>query len=279
MAGSWRLLLDGAAPGPFNMGVDEALLTSAIRDGTPSLRFYAWQGPWLSLGYAQGLEAEQARRLRAAGVGWVRRVTGGRAVLHGSDLTYSIVAREDELPSGVQASYAVVAEALLAALWSLGVSATRSPSGSSSPGSAVFDCFEEPASEEICLAGKKLSGSAQRRVSGAFLQHGSIRLAPDPERVVRAVVPDRPALGGTSLSEEGAPVSREALQGACCEALARLVGASFVRSSLSVTELRQARSRGSEPSTISVREEDEDEGFASLDSPVGPPQESPSSTR
>ena len=123
MAGPWRLLLDGAAPGPFNMGVDEALLASAIRDGTPSLRFYAWQGSWLSLGYAQVLDAAQASRLRAAGVGWVRRVTGGRAVLHGSDLTYSMAAREDALPSGVRASYTVVADALLGALRSLGVSA------------------------------------------------------------------------------------------------------------------------------------------------------------
>ena len=279
MAGSWRLLLDGAAPGPFNMGVDEALLATAIRDGTPSLRFYAWQGPWLSLGYAQARDALQARRLRAAGVGWVRRVTGGRAVLHGSDLTYSIAAREDELPRGVRASYALVAEALLDALRSLGVPAARSPSESTAPGTSVFDCFQEPAPEEICLAGKKLSGSAQRRVSGAFLQHGSIRLAPDPEHAVRAVVPGRPALGGTSLVEEGAPVSREALQEACCEALAGLVGVSLVRCSLSAAELREARSRGSEPATVSDCEEGEDAGPASLDSPAGPPQESPSSIR
>lgn len=276
MAGPWRLLLDGAAPGPFNMGVDEALLATAIRDGTSSLRFYAWQGPWLSLGYAQGLEADQVHRLQAAGVGWVRRVTGGRAVLHGSDLTYSIVAREDQLPSGVRASYAVVAEALLDALHSLGVSATRSPPGSAAPGSSVFDCFQEPAPEEICLAGKKLSGSAQRRVGGAFLQHGSIRLAPDPEDAVRAVVAGGAALGGTSLAEEGVPVAREALQGACCEALEGLLGASLVRSSLGAVELQQARSRGSEPPAVSTREEDEGEAQVSLDPSAGAPQESPS---
>ena len=61
------------------MGVDEALLSSAILAGTPSLRFYGWTGPWLSLGYAQPLEPAQVRQLEAAGVGWVRRVTGGRA--------------------------------------------------------------------------------------------------------------------------------------------------------------------------------------------------------
>ena len=70
------------------MGVDEALLASAVRAGTTSLRLYGWAGPWLSLGYAQPLEPEHARQLEAAGVGWVRRVTGGRAVLHGADLTY-----------------------------------------------------------------------------------------------------------------------------------------------------------------------------------------------
>ena len=183
------------------------------------------------------------------------------------------------MPNGVRASYAAVAEALLVALHSLGVPVTRSPSGSAAPGAGVFDCFQEPAPEEICLAGKKLSGSAQRRAGGAFLQHGSIRLAPDPERAVGAVVPGRSALGGTSLAEEGMAISRRALQEACCEALAGPLGASFERSSLSAQELREAQARGSEPPALSGREEDEDPGRETLEPWAGPPQESPSSTR
>ncbi len=247
MAGPWRLLVDGDSSGPFNMGVDEALLQAAIQEGTASLRFYGWTGPWLSLGYAQPLDPEQARRLEAAGVGWVRRVTGGRAVLHGADLTYAIAAPEDVLPAGVRASYGIVADALLEALQGLGVPATRSHSGASAPGASVFDCFQGPAADEICLAGKKLSGSAQRRVGGAFLQHGSIRLAPDPRDAVSAVVPGRGALGGTSLAEEGASVSREALERGCARALSRRVGAPFEPSSLRPGELARARARGPEP--------------------------------
>ena len=76
------------------MGVDEALLASAVHTGRPSLRFYRWQGPWLSLGYGQSLSEVRAERCRAAGVGWVRRVTGGLAVLHGADLTYTVAAPE-----------------------------------------------------------------------------------------------------------------------------------------------------------------------------------------
>lgn len=243
----WRLLLDGDASGPLNMGADEALLSTAIRDGTASLRFYTWAGPWLSLGYAQPLEAAQAKRLRAAGVGWVRRVTGGRAVLHGADLTYSIAAPQDVVPAGLRASYGVVAEALLAALQELGVPATCSDSGAAAPGAHVFDCFQEPAADEICLGGKKLSGSAQRRVGRAFLQHGSIRLVADPPDAVRAVAPGRDSLGGTSLAEQGTPISREVLEGACVRALSQLLGASLESSSLRPEELMRARARGLEP--------------------------------
>ena len=260
------------------MGVDEALLASAIQHGTPSLRFYGWAGPWLSLGYAQPLEPEQARQLEAAGVGWVRRVTGGRAVLHGADLTYSIAAPEDALPAGLRASYGVVADALLEALQSLGVPATRSDAGARAPAASVFDCFQEPAADEICLAGKKLSGSAQRRVGRALLQHGSIRLAPDSPDAVRAVAQGRGALAGTSLAEAEAPLSREALEAACARAFSRRLGAPLEPSSLSPGEVKGARARGPEPPP-SVRHPDAEASGIPLDSWGRPPQESPSSIR
>ena len=92
-----------SSSGPFNMGLDEALLRTAVGTGVPCLRFYTWEGPWLSLGYAQPLEAERRAALAGAGVGFVRRVTGGKAVLHGADLTYSVAAPDGVLantPSG-----------------------------------------------------------------------------------------------------------------------------------------------------------------------------------
>jgi lipoate-protein ligase A len=229
------------------MGVDEALFATARATGIPSLRFYGWTGPWLSLGYAQTLADDHLARLAEAGVGCVRRVTGGRAVLHGADLTYAIAAPEGVLPPGVRASYGVVADALLGALARLGVTATRSHASAPAAGKAVFDCFAQPAADEICLGERKLSGSAQRRVGGALLQHGSIRLSADPERVARAATPDGRGLGGTSLAESGHPVSRAALERACLAAFADALGAHFELAELEPGEVARVLRRGLEP--------------------------------
>jgi lipoate-protein ligase A len=233
------------------MGVDEAMLSTAIASGLPTLRFYGWDGPWLSVGYAQPFDARQQRPLREAGVGFVRRATGGRAVLHGADLTYSIAAPEGVLPDGVRESYGAVADALLRALGDLGVRAYRSDPQSQAPGQGVFDCFARPAADEICVGGKKLSGSAQRRVGGALLQHGSIRIGPDPVDAVSAVAPGRRGLGGTSLLESGFSVSRPELQAACLRAFEDLLGDRFEPGELTPQESRIARLRGPEPASQS----------------------------
>jgi lipoate-protein ligase A len=236
----WRLITHEAAHGAWNMGVDEALLATAIRTGRPSLRFYRWQGPWLSLGYGQGLDRERVAACNRAGVGVVRRVTGGRAVLHGSDLTYSLAAREGQLPPGLMASYELVAEILIQALEVLGVEAVASGTlprqGQTlqqrfqvDPERAVdrsseagFDCFARPANREICVAGQKLAGSAQRRAKGGILQHGSIRLAADPPAARRASSLD--GAGATSLAELGVDSTPEVLRVACIEAFERTLG-------------------------------------------------------
>jgi len=221
------------------MGVDEALLASAVRTGRSSLRFYRWQGPWLSLGYGQILDRGRIEACCRAGVGVVRRITGGRAVLHGSDVTYALAAREDQLPAGLMASYELVAGILIRALESLGVEAAASPLPSrwenfphrfpAGPKSAVglsmrgdFDCFARPASREICVGGRKLVGSAQRRAKGGILQHGSIRLAPDPPEARWAT--SLSGTGATSLMELGVNSDPEVLQTACVEAFEQALG-------------------------------------------------------
>jgi lipoate-protein ligase A len=257
MAVAWRLLtgsepsrtgaLTGPFDGPFNMGVDEALLQTAVESGTPSLRFYTWQGPWLSVGYAQRVVDAERSRLAAAGVGLVRRATGGRAVLHGQDLTYAIAAPDGVLPEGVRDSYRAVADALLEALATLGVPVRRSGPDARAPGAGVFDCFVQPAADEICLGGRKLSGSAQRRVTGGFLQHGSIRLAPDPAAAVAAVMAGKGGPGGTSLQEEGHPLSPRALLEAILDAFEKSLGVVLEPAPLTRAERERARSRGFEP--------------------------------
>jgi lipoate-protein ligase A len=238
VARRWRLLIDGA-------GVDEALLASARSGGPPTLRLYGWDAPWLSLGYAQRWQVGLRERCARAGVGLVRRVTGGRAVLHGADLTYAVAAPESALPDGLRATYALLASALLDALAELGVRAERSRAPGASASDRAFDCFSAPAAEELCAAGRKLVGSAQRRGGGGVLQHGSLRLAPDPP-LARAAAG---LVGGsaTSLRELGCLAPLETVREHIADALSRHLGVAFERGVLSPLEATWAADRGEDP--------------------------------
>jgi lipoate-protein ligase A len=236
----WRLLQDAAAGGAWNMGVDEALLASAAAGGPPTLRLYAWQGAWLSLGYAQVLAPARQQACREAGVHWVRRASGGAAVLHGQDLTYAVAAPARLLPGGLYESYALLAEGVRLALVALGVAAQPGPGPEGPRG---FDCFAAPAGHELCVDGRKLVGSAQRRAGGALLQHGSLRLRPDPPAARAAA-----DLGaGTSLREVGCEAGLEAVCQSLETGLARALGVAFQPGRLTPEEARKAASRGSHP--------------------------------
>ena len=243
MARPWRLLIDGSASGPYNMGVDEALLETALRDGRPSVRFYSWRGPWLSLGYGQPRSAKRAST--PLGVGVVRRSTGGRAVLHGGDLTYALAAPASLLPDGLRPTYALIAAAVLAALGDLGVVAERIAAPLIAAGDSEFDCFAAPATDELCVGGRKLVGSAQRRVGGGVLQHGSIRVTPDLPWV-------RAALGlgdgaATSLAELQCTASLDDLRRACIRSFGEALDARFEPAGLGDGEILRARARGVDP--------------------------------
>jgi lipoate-protein ligase A len=236
VSAGFRLLRDGAGDGPWNMAVDALLLERAIR-GASTLRLYTWRGAWLSLGHAQRLARPRRDACRDAGVGVVRRITGGRAVLHGADLTYALAAPAAALPAGLEASYALVTDVLLAALRSLGIAAVRS--GTAGPAQRRgFDCFADPAPEEICAAGRKLCGSAQRRARGALLQHGSLRLHADPARMRAA------ALGAadpaTSLAELGFEGEVAAVEEACIAAFEAALGP-LMKAALGPAERDRAR--------------------------------------
>jgi lipoate-protein ligase A len=164
-------------------------------------------------------------------------------VLHGADLTYAVAAPESGLPAGLEPSYALLADALEAALRGLGVAVDRAPAVRAGVGS--FDCFAAPAGHELCAGGRKLVGSAQRRSGGGILQHGSIRLAPDPEAARRAT-----GLGGeaaTSLAELGVVCDAGRVGAALAEALAERLGAALEPDSLDPVERRLASVRGESP--------------------------------
>ncbi|MDA8335800.1 MAG: biotin/lipoate A/B protein ligase family protein [Peptococcaceae bacterium] len=196
MAGTgetWRLLDSGPGDGVRNMAVDEALLLEHAAGRTlPTLRFYRWDPPALSIGHFQPVRGEVNRdRLTQEGFGLVRRLTGGRAVLHRADLTYSVVVGEALLSGSVLETYRLLSAGLLAGLRLLGVEAElagEKPGGGTDPA-----CFAVPSSYELLAGGRKLVGSAQVRRKNTILQHGSLLLDFDPRLLARVTGPDEQA--------------------------------------------------------------------------------------
>ena len=181
---SWRVLVDEPLPGAVNMARDHALAARA-RPGAGTLRFYRWRPATLSFGRNEPV-ADRYRELlrRRPAMGAVRRPTGGRAVLHDREMTYSAV-----LPAraagGLRPAYRRINEALVVGLRRLGVDAARAAGRARNPGSGP--CFLQPAEGEVVVGERKLVGSAQARIGGAFLQHGSLLLATNQ----RALFADR----------------------------------------------------------------------------------------
>ncbi len=173
------------------MAADMALL-QAVGAGltAPVLRLYAWSPPCLSLGYGQHVSEADRGRLAALGWGIVRRPTGGRAILHTDELTYSVALPADHpLAAGsVVESYRRLSAALLAALALLGAAPRAEPKQGDDTHPEGPVCFEVPSHYEITVGGRKLVGSAQVRRSGGVLQHGSLPLTGDLARICDGLV-------------------------------------------------------------------------------------------
>lgn len=169
------------------MAVDQVLFEGVQAGAPPVLRFYRWQPACLSFGRNQrALGLYDGELARSRGIDVVRRPTGGLAVLHHGELTYSVIAPVRAL-GGPRAAYLRINQALVAALQSLGVAAAiGSDQRAHVPHpDAVHPCFERPAPGEVVAAGRKLVGSAQRVERHTLLQHGSILLEGDQGDVVR----------------------------------------------------------------------------------------------
>jgi lipoate---protein ligase len=240
-------LIDSSAlpgiPGALNMGIDEALLGSVSRlEAAPTLRLYTWSPPCVTVGYFQSLEDEvDLEACRALGVDAVRRLTGGGAVFHDAELTYSIILPlgHELAPDDILESYRRICSGLVAGLSRLGVEASFEPLN------------------DIAAGGKKLSGNAQTRRVSCLLQHGTILLDSDPERMfallkvpaeklkgkliedVRARVTSLRSLLGRSV---GAAEAAAALRLGCAEAW----GAELAEGQLSAAEEEEARRLASE---------------------------------
>lgn len=180
----WRYLEDDSKSAAWNMAVDEAILTLYPTLKRPTLRLYGWQTPTLSLGYFQPLEDVNLEASQQAGIEMVRRPTGGRAVLHHKEVTYSVVAGLDVFPGGVSASYRQLSDGLIDTMERLGLKAQLQRSHTRQPSSV---CFDTPSFAELTVNGKKVCGSAQTRTKHALLQHGAIPLEFDWERMAIAL--------------------------------------------------------------------------------------------
>lgn len=172
---SARLLIDPPLSGVRNMAIDEALLDSAAAGGPFTLRLYRWREATISTGYFQRNSPEVARGGRFAGLPVVRRLSGGGAILHHHELTYSVTAPPDHpLAKEPGLLYAAAHAAMRAALREQGVPVEFR--GSSHEGDKTFLCFSRGDRRDLVALGQKVLGSAQRRRHGAVLQHGSLLL-------------------------------------------------------------------------------------------------------
>jgi lipoate-protein ligase A len=242
---NWDLIEDGAARGAWNMAVDEALLQTA--PATPVLRFYGWQPACLSLGRFQPWDQilTASSRLRAAlekpdtDFDWVRRPTGGRAVWHEHEITYSAVLREEILPRdarSVVGAYRWLSEGFLTGLATLGVRAELAPGQDKTERDAAqnrANCFDAATRCDFLVDGRKLLGAAQCRHKGVILQHGSLLLRTDAAAWQSAT-----GSGGSlvSLSELGVTAGRDAVQCALVEGIRRHHGAIFAQRVLNANE-------------------------------------------
>ncbi|WP_438448666.1 lipoate--protein ligase family protein [Gorillibacterium sp. sgz5001074] len=190
----WRLIRSGACSPAENMAVDEAILTLHSEGRVPpTVRFYGWAPATLSIGYFQKAEEEvDVEEVSRQGIGFVRRPTGGRAVLHDAELTYSIVVSESYpgIPRSVTEAYRVLSEGLRLGFVRLGLhaemtelSGDKKEALAGAPASAA--CFDSPSWYELVVEGRKVAGSAQVRQKGVVLQHGSILLELDTQALFR----------------------------------------------------------------------------------------------
>ena len=175
----WRLLLVPARDGAENMARDVALQNHSRKTGECVFSLYSWSRPTLSLGRNQTAKGlYDTARIEREGIGIVRRPTGGRAILHDREVTYSVTGT-DVFASTLSGAYDRINEILLRALRSIGAPVSIAAPESPAPKPDQSPCFAEPVKGELVANGKKLVGSAQYRENGAFLQHGSILIAND----------------------------------------------------------------------------------------------------
>ncbi len=188
MKKTWRLIMDRIpATGPWNMAKDEYLLHRLEQEPGTCLRFYSWARPTVSLGYSQRPERVlDAAYCRRHGIDIVRRITGGKLVLHDQEVTYSLCSSDSEtFSSNLSDSYRLISQGLMCGLEKMGLKPRLAGPPPENYVRGSLPCFSYPARDEIEVLGRKVVGSAQKRIGRRFLQHGSIPLEMQQQRLRR----------------------------------------------------------------------------------------------
>ncbi len=251
----WRLINSGFQTGAMNMALDEALLHSVANgDSQPVLRFYRWLPATVTLGYAQSVVTDLDLDVcNQAGFDVVRRSTGGRAVLHDQEVTYSVISPLNTALFGnsVLDCYRVISEILQKTLIQLGLPAQLVPGkprgGNQNTTKAV--CFSTPSQYELVIDGRKVAGSAQKRHGQAFLQHGSIPIEMDLELLVKALKTESDNSSTGLLNSVGwlnqwsdKPIAIADLEKLLAEVFAKHLQIDWIHSAPSHAEMQEARS-------------------------------------
>jgi len=231
MEKEWRLIIDGKECSHRNMAKDEALLCSYATTKIPTLRIYGWLKPAVSLGYFQKADRvinQEACQQR--GISFVRRITGGGAILHGAEVTYSIICSSDDLnlPRSVKESYQVLSSFILRFYRKLNLVPSHAYRLYPTAGSMRSNfCFSSCEHFDILIKGKKIGGNAQKRVRNRIFQHGSIpqSLNVSLAKEIITEVPDDIARRTTALDELlGLKSNFPTLQGELAESFSRTFG-------------------------------------------------------
>ncbi|MEE9912167.1 MAG: lipoate--protein ligase family protein [Deltaproteobacteria bacterium] len=189
---TWRLLNYRPRSAFENMAIDEAIFRETVKKKKhPTLRFFGWYPAAVSIGYFQELENEiNFNRCRQSGVDIVRRLTGGKAVYHSDEITYSLAAGKSEklFPDGIAETYAIISRCLARGLSLLGISAELAKANPGKKQTLTSRCFSIPSGNELVVEGQKICGSAQMRTHEGFLQHGSLLMTFDSKETAALIL-------------------------------------------------------------------------------------------
>jgi lipoate-protein ligase A len=249
---SWRLVPYEIYDGALNMALDETLLENHILGATPpTVRFYGWSPAAVTVGYSQTVGSDVIERAVQSGFDVVRRPTGGRAVLHAKELTYSFIGSSDpsdpnSLSSSIIGAYKQICAALILGLEELGISTELGASDASYR--QMHDCFLATTTADLHFRGKKMVGSAQCRRGKGVLQHGSILLDQDQRSMHQLLTGERSgSVDGSRqrhanlLDVLGRTVSIEELSAALKRGFERAFSCCLVNQPVTAVEREQAQ--------------------------------------